>query len=439
MYREKIIVPKLGFVDDLFDIQKCKKYTKLVNIYTNEEISKRKLQLSKDKCKRMHIEPKSSKSINKCDELYIDNWSVIVSKSEGRSSKLVDVFNQQVVIKSVESMDYLGDVVSCDATNTLNIQSRVTKGQGVITDILQIIEGIYFGEFTFEAFIMLRSSLFLSVITNNLEVSVLNKTDVKTLESLDHQLIRRALQINSKQSTVLMMLELGIMSIKYVLIKKRLMYLHHIMNSNEKSLINQIFHEMLKSPLKTDWATMIKQDMKRIKLNLSFEEISMSPKNKFKRNLKELCERACLEDYLQQKSGLSKGKMLSYNSLSIQSYFKSKNALSADSMRKIYALRTRSLPLKCNAPSQYSDKLCLVPDCLEEDREEYVFSCVYLSEGGEVLQTNIKYEDIFAINVQNQEIVKDIFFLRYTKRSKYLPSMEGPEAPQDNQPSGSRE
>ena len=108
-YREKISIPKLGFVDDLFDIQKCKKFTKLVNVYTNEEISKRKLQLSKDKCKRMHISPKSSKNIHSCDELLIDNWSVIITKSEGQPSKLIDLYNQQVVIQSVDSMDYLGD------------------------------------------------------------------------------------------------------------------------------------------------------------------------------------------------------------------------------------------------------------------------------------------------------------------------------------------
>ena len=174
-YREKIVVPKLGFVDDLFDIQKCKKFTKMVNIYTNEEISKRKLQLSRDKCKRMHIEPKSTKNVTSCDDLFIDNWSVIVKKREGQNSELVDVYNQQVVIQSVESMDYLGDIVSSDASHRLNIQARVSKGQGIITDIMQIMQGIFFGEYLFEAFILMRNSLFLSVITNNLEVSVISK------------------------------------------------------------------------------------------------------------------------------------------------------------------------------------------------------------------------------------------------------------------------
>ena len=130
---------------------------------------------------------------------------------------------------------------------------------------------------------MLRNSLFVSVITNNLEVSLLSQKDVKALESLDHQLIRRALQINSKQSTVLMMLELGITSVKYILLKKRLMFLHHILISSDTSLIKLVFNEQLKSPLKNDYVTLINKDMKQIQLNLSFEDISTISKLKFKK------------------------------------------------------------------------------------------------------------------------------------------------------------
>ena len=288
----------------------------------------------------------------------------------------------------------------------------------------------------------MRNSLFFSVITNNLEVSVLSQKDVKALESLDYQLIRRALQINSKQSTVLMMLELGIISVKFVLIKKRLMYLHHILTSSDKSLISQIFHEMQKSPLKTDWATMINKDMKQINLNLSHEQIQLMTKINFKKKIKDLCEKACFSDFLKQKSSLSKGKILSYDKLELQPYFSSKYGLSADSMRKIYALRTRSLPLKCNAPAQYADRLCLAPGCLEEDQEEHVYRCSYLSEGEQLIQqSNIKYEDIFSCDVKKQETVKEMFFVNYMKHTKYLPSHKkgGPEAPQGSRPSGSRE
>ena len=71
-----------------------------------------------------------------------------------------------------------------------------------------------------------------------------------------------------------------------------------------------------------------------------------------------------------------------------------------------------------------------------------MYKCTYLAEGEQVIQqTNIKYEDIFSSDVQKQELIKNIFFVNYQKRAKYLPSnrQEGPEAPQGDQPSGSRE
>ena len=126
----------------------------------------------------------------------------------------------------------------------------------------------------------------------------------------------------------------------------------------------------------------------------------------------------------------------------MQIYFKSKNCLSADSMRKIYSLRTRSLPLKCKAPSKYTDRLCLATGCLREDQEEHVYECAYLSEEEQVVQQlDIKYEDLFSSDVHKQETIKNIFFGNYLKRAKYLPSQRkwGPEAPQGGQPFGSRE
>ena len=54
-YRKKDVIPKIGFVDDILDITKCGIETKIMNKYTTDEVNKRKLQLSYDKCSRMHL------------------------------------------------------------------------------------------------------------------------------------------------------------------------------------------------------------------------------------------------------------------------------------------------------------------------------------------------------------------------------------------------
>ena len=65
-YKETVEIPSLGFVDKLCDITKCGKETKAMNRYTMSEINKRMLQLSTDKCVRMHM--KSKRKSNDSDE-----------------------------------------------------------------------------------------------------------------------------------------------------------------------------------------------------------------------------------------------------------------------------------------------------------------------------------------------------------------------------------
>ena len=185
VYRENIKVPKMGFVDDLVDINKCGNETKDMNNYTTSEINKRRLQVNIDKCVRMHIHSNKSKHLKQCENLSVDKWDV-EKVASGSKITLEDKYKGKVQIKNVESHLYLGDTVTSDASNTLNIKSRVSKGKAVINNILEILEGTYFGTYYFKAMKLLRESMFFSVVTNNLEVSPnLTKNDLKPLEGLD--------------------------------------------------------------------------------------------------------------------------------------------------------------------------------------------------------------------------------------------------------------
>ena len=55
-YKNKVEIPKLGYVDDIADITECGEKTEEMNKYTMKEMNERKLQMSTDKCAMMHIE-----------------------------------------------------------------------------------------------------------------------------------------------------------------------------------------------------------------------------------------------------------------------------------------------------------------------------------------------------------------------------------------------
>ena len=89
-----------------------------------------------------------------------------------------------------------------------------------------------------------------------------------------------------------MMLELGIVYIKYILMKKLLMYFFHLLNSPPESICKQVFLEQCKSPLKQDWTQLVKNVMMSLKIELSFDQIKSFSKKKFKILISDLCERA---------------------------------------------------------------------------------------------------------------------------------------------------
>ena len=213
-YKDTVDIPKLGYVDDILDINKCGSNAVKMNNYTREEIGKRKLQFSVDKCARMHVEGKRHKGgeRKKCEDLYIDKWEV--SKiTVNEEIQLEDKYVGRVKIKEVNEYEYLGNIVESNGSHSKTIKKRVSKGYGVVRDIREILEGTYFGPYFIEALIMLRNSMLISVLLYNLEVcDSISKKDIKLLEDVDLALLRGSLNLSSKVNGALIRAELGLTS-----------------------------------------------------------------------------------------------------------------------------------------------------------------------------------------------------------------------------------
>ena len=187
MYRNILKIPKLSFDDDSCEISYCGKSTQVLNSYTRKEVNTRKLQFADDKCHRLHIS--KGKATQKCSEIYIDKWTYKNFENNGENISK-DIYEGVSPISSVSMQEYLGICISKDGKNTLTINAKVAKGQGIINDIFSILESVYFGDYFFEAAILLRNSLLLSVILHNTEILYnLTNNDIKRLEDLDYQVI----------------------------------------------------------------------------------------------------------------------------------------------------------------------------------------------------------------------------------------------------------
>ena len=70
-YKGVVETPSLGMVDDVLCVQKCSLETVKMNSIINSFIESKKLKLSANKCKRIHIQKKKERRKINCPEIKV--------------------------------------------------------------------------------------------------------------------------------------------------------------------------------------------------------------------------------------------------------------------------------------------------------------------------------------------------------------------------------
>ena len=165
-------IPPLGRVDDILtvtNVENTGKMNKMVNTF----IESKNLRLSKSKCFRIHI----GKGHEDCPELKV----------------------HEDTMKDVKQEKYLGDVIDESGTIQATIEKRKAKGEGIISEILSIIEEIPLGKHKTEVALKLREAMLINGILYNSEAwHGITNAQIAKLESVDEALLRGILKAHIK-------------------------------------------------------------------------------------------------------------------------------------------------------------------------------------------------------------------------------------------------
>ena len=107
---------------------------------------------------KFHIPEANKKS--KCHLMHIGKSSTVCPDMKVHGH-IVDRVSQAV---------YLGDVISQDGSNTANVKDRVSKGMGLVTNIMHLLQTVSFGSQYFEIATTLRESLLINGMLTNSEI-----------------------------------------------------------------------------------------------------------------------------------------------------------------------------------------------------------------------------------------------------------------------------
>ena len=117
------------------------------------------------------------------------------------------------------------------------------------------------------AFKLLREGLLLAGLLSNSE-SWINPTklDIEQLEKPDTILQRKCLATSGNPSMAFIMLELGIIPIKYMTSKKCLLFFQYILKEEKESMVIQLFQVQQNDSRKRDFVNLSSRDREELEI-----------------------------------------------------------------------------------------------------------------------------------------------------------------------------
>ena len=108
------------------------------------------------------------------------------------------------------------------------------------------------------------------------------------------------------------------------------MFLHYLLQQDEKSVLYLFFQKQQECPNNGDWWLDVQQDLVDLKLMTSLDEIRRTSKISFKNKVRIAVQEAALEFLNSSKKDKSKLKDLYYDELKIQEYLISDELLTSE-------------------------------------------------------------------------------------------------------------
>ena len=381
LYKNRVNVLPLGMVDDLIGVSRCGHQSVELNTYITTHIELKKLQF--------HVPDEKGKT--KCHHIHVGKPSICCPQLK------IHGYNMEKVNQDT----YLGDILSFDGRNKVNISDRVCKGRGIMNTIMNILETVSFGYHYFRIFTLLRESMFVNGTLTNADVWYgLEPNDLKELDNLDREMIRKVLQCPFSTPVEAGHLELGLLPLHVIVKERRVNYLHYILKSEKSKMLYKFFLAQWENPVKNDWTEKVKCDLNDLGISVDIANIESKTQTWFKKSVKAKVKEFALDLLNEIKFKHSKMDNLIYTELKIQEYLVSEN-ISVDQKQNIFHFRTRMANFSENFRGQEDQKPCQV--CGNHvDCQEHSVNC---AETMKNVNKKGKYEEIFSSHISRDTAI----------------------------------
>ena len=415
-YKDELEIPALLMVDDLITITESGYKSTRMNAFVNAKIATKKLQFGAEKCFVIHIGSEHEEYKNV--ELCVDGWVVkTVENFQTGQDVCEDTLDEDIELSHIEAEKYLGQIISSDSKNTKNILKMKNKGIGIQNKLIQMLQTMPGGQYHFQIAVIYCNAYLISSILASSEVWYgVTQVEYEQLESVDEIWMKNLFQCSSCVAVDLLYLELGVWPIRHIIMKRRCLYLHHILQQKEDSTLFKFFLTQLKNPRQGDWVSQVLSDLEKLEIHIELEQIQRMSENKYNQLLtKQINKEAfnwLLEKKMSRKSANAKGKYLFYSELKMADYLAPSDIeASIEEKKWLFKCKVEDIDVKCNR--RWQNEITICQSCNEntEETQCHILFCKNLIGKNELLTYIPSYSELFGTDIQGQiytsRLIKD--------------------------------
>ena len=159
------------------------------------------------------------------------------------------------------------------------------------------------------------------------------------------------------------------------------MFHHHILTRDDNEMIKKVYMSQKENYLKGDWLRMLMKDLDFIQEQIDEENIRSTPKEIYRKYIKNKVIKGAFEMYMQLKEkSKKKMKYLKYEGLSIQPYL-TMNQFSLGEKQLLFSLRSHCYNAKNNFRKMNRGNLKCSLKCNSDESQDHIFqSCTPILE-----------------------------------------------------------
>ena len=289
----------------------------------------------------------------------------------------------------VKKYKYLGTTLTEKASFEGNLQDMRKKLPYRITSILILANERNVGICTNEARINLLGTVIMPSVTISIETwPQFSTREMKDLESLQAQALKRIFTMPKTTPYIGMLMETGVPPMQARIAYKKLMFYHNIINSDDRRIARKIMEAQMNDPRKGTWVYNLRSIAERYSIDITL--VRALRKEKWKKMVKEAVRKGTEEELKKKARTMTKMRTVREGDYTMKEYLK---VLSSKEASDVMKIRLHMIQTAKNYQGDDKSRDC--PMCQqEEDTTEHLFECTTLRAYQQIW--NARFSDIMS-------------------------------------------